>query len=229
MAGTAEHKNAQETTLHSERMNEGEIKENLDNLLNSINPEERILSWGSIQTLIPEIDEDGKLQEKLVIWAEDNDLILVDEEEWTQQESIQIIEEEIASQPFRAKKEESRKIEKEKQKDNIITSDLLAEIDVNDNVSLYLKEAGDHPLLTFEQEKELSQKIKDGNKEAFNEMCRANLRLVVSVAKKYLGRGLPFLDLIQEGNIGLLRAVEKFDPLGVINFLPVPYGGSDRP
>lgn len=80
-----------------------------------------------------------------------------------------------------------------------------------DSTRLYLKEIGRFPLLTSEEETKLAQMICAGEDSAKQCLCESNLRLVVSIAKKYTGRGLPFLDLIQEGNIGLLRAVEKFD------------------
>ena len=82
----------------------------------------------------------------------------------------------------------------------------------DDSVRLYLREIGKIPLLSQEEEQELAQKILKGDKKAKDKMVEANMRLVVSIAKRYSGRGLDFLDLIQEGNTGLLRAVEKFDP-----------------
>jgi RNA polymerase primary sigma factor len=82
----------------------------------------------------------------------------------------------------------------------------------DDSVRLYLREIGKIPLLTAEQELALAQKVKSGDKKAKDQMAEANMRLVVSIAKRYVGRGLDLLDLIQEGNTGLLRAVEKFDP-----------------
>ena len=82
----------------------------------------------------------------------------------------------------------------------------------DDSVRLYLREIGKIPLLSAEEELELALKVKDGDKRAKDKMAEANMRLVVSIAKRYSGRGLDFLDLIQEGNTGLLRAVEKFDP-----------------
>ena len=81
-----------------------------------------------------------------------------------------------------------------------------------DIVRLYLKDIGARPLLTSEEEKELAYRVKDGDADAKKEMATANLRLVVSIAKKHVGRGLELLDLIQSGNSGLLKAVEKFDP-----------------
>ena len=82
----------------------------------------------------------------------------------------------------------------------------------DDSVRLYLREIGKIPLLTPEEEADLAQRIVKGDKKAKDKMVESNMRLVVSIAKRYGGRGLDFLDLIQEGNTGLLRAVEKFDP-----------------
>ena len=76
---------------------------------------------------------------------------------------------------------------------------------------MYLREIGRIGLLTFEQELELAKQILDGDEEAKQRLAESNLRLVVSIAKKYVGRGMLFLDLIQEGNMGLIKAVEKFD------------------
>jgi RNA polymerase primary sigma factor len=82
----------------------------------------------------------------------------------------------------------------------------------DDSVRLHLREIGKIPLLTSEEELALAQKVVAGDKKAKDKMAEANMRLVVSIAKRYSGRGLDFLDLIQEGHTGLLRAVEKFDP-----------------
>lgn len=82
----------------------------------------------------------------------------------------------------------------------------------DDSVRLYLREIGKIPLLTPEEEAELAKRIVKGDKKAKDKMVESNMRLVVSIAKRYGGRGLDFLDLIQEGNTGLLRAVDKFDP-----------------
>lgn len=82
----------------------------------------------------------------------------------------------------------------------------------DDSVRLYLREIGKIPLLSAEEELALAKRVVDGDKDAKDKMAEANMRLVVSIAKRYVGRGLDLLDLIQEGNTGLLRAVEKFDP-----------------
>ena len=92
-------------------------------------------------------------------------------------------------------------------KDNTIAK----EISINDPVRMYLKEIGRISLLSLEEETALSERIANGDEEAKNILAESNLRLVVSIAKRYVGRGMLFLDLIQEGNIGLMKAVEKFD------------------
>ena len=84
-------------------------------------------------------------------------------------------------------------------------------VSVEDPVRMYLKEIGKVPLLSAEREIELAQHMEEGDEEAKKELAEANLRLVVSIAKRYVGRGMLFLDLIQEGNLGLIKAVEKFD------------------
>ena len=88
---------------------------------------------------------------------------------------------------------------------------MSAGIPVDDPVRMYLKEIGRVPLLSAEEEIELAQRIEQGDEEARHKLCEANLRLVVSIAKRYVGRGMQFLDLIQEGNLGLIKAVSKFD------------------
>lgn len=88
---------------------------------------------------------------------------------------------------------------------------LGSNVKINDPVKMYLKEIGRVDLLTHEQEIELAKRILEGDEQAKKELAAANLRLVVSIAKRYVGRGMLFLDLIQEGNMGLIKAVEKFD------------------
>ncbi|MDO5539763.1 MAG: RNA polymerase sigma factor RpoD [Eubacteriales bacterium] len=90
-------------------------------------------------------------------------------------------------------------------------ADVLEGVSTEDPVRMYLKEIGNVPLLTTDEEVELAKRVEEGDEEAKKQLIEANLRLVVSIAKKYVGRGMPFLDLIQEGNMGLMKAVDKFD------------------
>lgn len=92
-----------------------------------------------------------------------------------------------------------------------ITDTSFEGISVDDPVRMYLREIGRIPLLTYDEELELAKKILEGDEDAKQKLAESNLRLVVSIAKKYVGRGMLFLDLIQEGNMGLIKAVEKFD------------------
>ena len=114
-----------------------------------------------------------------------------------------ITEEEATSEEGGAKKEEEVIV--------LDDEDLTKDVNINDPVRMYLKEIGRISLLTPEEEMDLSVRVANGDEEARNILAESNLRLVVSIAKRYVGRGLLFLDLIQEGNIGLMKAVEKFD------------------
>lgn len=92
-----------------------------------------------------------------------------------------------------------------------IGDDITLSIMSDDPVKIYLKEIGNYPLLSMDEEVELAKRIAEGDQYATDRLTESNLRLVVSIAKKYVGRGLSFLDLIQEGNLGLIKAVDKFD------------------
>ena len=94
---------------------------------------------------------------------------------------------------------------------NYISNLIVGDVKVNDSVKIYLKEIGKVRLLSAQEEIEIAKRIAAGDEEAKQELINANLRLVISIAKRYAGRGMPFLDLIQEGNMGLIKAVEKFD------------------
>ena len=97
------------------------------------------------------------------------------------------------------------------EKDNSALYKSIGDVAVDDPVKMYLKDIGKVPLLSSEEESELAKRMLEGDEEAKQKLSEANLRLVVSIAKRYVGRGMLFLDLIQEGNLGLMKAVEKFD------------------
>ena len=106
---------------------------------------------------------------------------------------------------------ELENIEEITEEDIANTEAMVDTFSTDDPVRMYLKEIGKIPLLTPEEEMKLAMEMAEGSEEAKRRMAEANLRLVVSIAKRYVGRGLLFLDLIQEGNLGLIKAVEKFD------------------
>ena len=99
----------------------------------------------------------------------------------------------------------------EAERDKELYEQALSDISLDDPVKMYLKDIGEVPLLSADDEIDLAKRIQEGDEEAKKKLSEANLRLVVSIAKRYVGRGMLFLDLIQEGNIGLMKAVEKFD------------------
>ncbi|OAT84266.1 RNA polymerase sigma factor RpoD [Bacillus sp. MKU004] len=105
----------------------------------------------------------------------------------------------------------ANELEKEEEEFNLNDLSVPPGVKINDPVRMYLKEIGRVDLLSAEEEINLAKRIEDGDEEAKRRLAEANLRLVVSIAKRYVGRGMLFLDLIQEGNMGLIKAVEKFD------------------
>ena len=107
--------------------------------------------------------------------------------------------------------EDIKQVEEVTEKELQETEDFADQLSTDDPVRMYLKEIGKVPLLTAEEEQDLAKRMTEGDEEARKKLTEANLRLVVSIAKRYVGRGMLFLDLIQEGNLGLIRAVEKFD------------------
>lgn len=146
--------------------------------------------------------------EKLDMSDEDMDLLW----DWFSQQGIIISEEDDIEEELLEEDTDDDFIADMKKKyalDDVMVSD--TQVQLNDPVKMYLKEIGRVPLLKPEDEPAIAKRIEEGDEEAKNLLISANLRLVVSIAKKYVGRGMQFLDLIQEGNMGLVKAVEKFD------------------
>lgn len=126
----------------------------------------------------------------------DLDIVSDDDDEDIDLDELRSFEEELS-------KEDKLEAIREKGKNKVVITD--------DPVRMYLKEIGRIPLLTYEEEVELAKRIEAGDQRAKDQLAEANLRLVVSIAKRYVGRGMQFLDLIQEGNMGLIKAVDKFE------------------
>ena len=175
-----------------------QMNEKLRALLEKAKREKKIASKDLIDTL--EATDADEKQTELIYEALDEAGVEIDVSDVV--ELLSKPEEMLPSE------EDLELIEEEK---IIDTEDLSENMSLNDPVRMYLKEIGKIPLLTLEEEHKLAVRMAEGDEEAQKKMTEANLRLVVSIAKRYVGRGLPFLDLIQEGNLGLIKAVGKFD------------------
>lgn len=154
-----------------------------------------------------EIVEDDKQRSSIEEFEEDDDLIDDDDEDIVDDLDEDDIEKELEV----SKKEEKTQKELRAEQRKNESLHMVKGVAVDDPVKMYLKEIGKIPLLTADEEVELAKRMEAGDVYAKKRLAETNLRLVVSIAKRYVGRGMNFLDLIQEGNLGLMKAVEKFD------------------
>lgn len=154
-----------------------------------------------------EIVEDDKQRNSIEEFEEDDDLIDDDDEDIVDDLDEDDIEKELEV----SKKEEKTQKELRAEQRKNESLHMVKGVAVDDPVKMYLKEIGKIPLLTADEEVELAKRMEAGDVYAKKRLAETNLRLVVSIAKRYVGRGMNFLDLIQEGNLGLMKAVEKFD------------------
>ncbi len=157
-----------------------------------------------------ELDDDSL--ESLMNYFRDNGVIVTDEdsEDDINLDELDDSNIDLNENPDDDDYEDEEGLEEEIDLDKLEAT-LGGEVKINDSVKIYLKEIGKYPLLKPEEEPILAKKIEEGDEEAKQKLINANLRLVVNIAKHYVGRGMLFLDLIQEGNLGLMKAVEKFD------------------
>ena len=162
------------------------------------------IEQGEIQDAISFLDLEDSDVEDLINYFKNNHINVISDNDEEDLEELEFNEEEVVMDMD----DEDVPDEKELQD---ISKLVIGDVKVNDSVKLYLKEIGKVPLLNAQQEIDLAQRIIAGDEDAKQELINANLRLVISIAKRYAGRGMPFLDLIQEGNMGLIKAVEKFD------------------
>ena len=162
------------------------------------------IEQAEIQDAISFLDLEDKDVEELINYFKSNNINVISDEDEEGIEELEFDEDDVAMDMD----DEDVPDEKELQD---ISKLVIGDVKVNDSVKIYLKEIGKVPLLNAQQEIELAQRIIAGDEDAKQELINANLRLVISIAKRYAGRGMPFLDLIQEGNMGLIKAVEKFD------------------
>ena len=173
------------------------LEEKLHELLDLAKKNKGIIESDIVNSLITELNLDNSQSDKIYDKLEANNIVVLNsigDEEEPGDEDLSKVEEDTD--------------DKEDDKKPVYSPSLSGS---EDPVHLYLKEIGNYPLLTLEEEVSLSKRIENGDEKAKNILAESNLRLVVSIAKKYVGRGLSFLDLIQEGNLGLIKAVEKFD------------------
>ena len=177
------------------------FEEGLNKLVEEAKNNKNVIEYDNIPSYFNDIQLTDEIYDKILdeLDARKIDILKITDED----EDIVPIEElaEIEENAMEADELDLEKLEME----------VLDGINLEDPVRMYLKEIGKVPLLSSDEEIELAKRMEDGDELARARLAEANLRLVVSIAKKYLGRGLLFLDLIQEGNLGLIKAVEKFD------------------
>ena len=175
------------------KMNEKEFKNKLNSLIKEYKKAGKVQYDELNKQFAEPMNLNADQMDKIIEHVEDAGISVVDENGEPSKASLKAADHTAEE----AKKETS--------------SSLSSGVKVNDPVRMYLKEIGRVPLLSADEEKELALKIEQGDEEAKQHLAEANLRLVVSIAKRYVGRGMSLLDLIQEGNMGLMKAVEKFD------------------
>ena len=168
--------------------------ESLNKLVEMGKKKDGKINFSDINEQFKDIDLDGDKTEKILDYLEQNGIIAILPDTDTDEDIILDVDDEPTEEKL----------------ENIEFS-VPDGVSIEDPVRMYLKEIGKVPLLSADEEVELAKKMETGNLDARKRLAEANLRLVVSIAKRYVGRGMLFLDLIQEGNLGLIKAVEKFD------------------
>jgi RNA polymerase primary sigma factor len=181
------------TKKKEKKLSEEQVKKNIDKLI-KLGKKQGYITYADIDNAFPPDYKgfDAQMMEKTYEELEKNKIRIVEKDEEEEEDTEDTEEEEI---------------------DSLLSSspEMYDNISLKDPIKMYLKEIGKISLLTPSKERELARRVQKGDNKARRELIKANLRLVVSIAKRYIGRGLSFLDLIQEGNIGLIKAVEKFD------------------
>ncbi|QFY04746.1 RNA polymerase sigma factor RpoD [Lactobacillus amylolyticus] len=181
----------EEAFLVAEQTNKLPLDKMVKKVVKDVKKSKEIIEQDFTDRLIEPYNLQGKAVDQLVQEFEDNGISIVDKN----------------GDPSKLALKKQKDIEKKELEDMSAPSSVR----MNDPVRMYLKEIGRVPLLNADKEIALAKRIENGDEEAKQELAEANLRLVVSIAKRYVGRGMSFLDLIQEGNMGLMKAVDKFD------------------
>ncbi len=181
--------------------------EKLNELVKLGHKKKNVIDNNDIQDMFSEIELSEDNYEKIYETLEQNNIDLLqitEEDNLLPDDDLLLADVDVDDEDFNPSEEEEVDVEN-------IDLTVLEGVSVEDPVRMYLKEIGKVSLLTGEEEIELAKRMEEGDEEAKKRLAEANLRLVVSIAKRYVGRGMLFLDLIQEGNLGLIKAVEKFD------------------
>ena len=191
-----------DSKLFTQTKDEAALQKLIDRALARKEPS---VTYAEISEAFDKMELDEKQMEKIYEEIIKNQIEILEEKEPDESDIMELEEEGEDVDP------EAAAAEAAGAKEIDLESALSKSISVEDPVRMYLKEIGKVPLLTAEEEVELAKRMEAGDEYAKQKLCEANLRLVVSIAKKYMGRGMLFLDLIQEGNLGLIKAVDKFD------------------
>lgn len=190
------------------KQDNSKILEKAKTLVEEASKKDNTLEYAEILTAFKEMKISDKQMDAVVKYLEEHDIYVVKISENTVGDGMDDLDEPDDDEMLRMDEEDS---DEETEDLEHIDLSVPEGVSIEDPVRMYLKEIGKVPLLTAEEEIDLAQRMEQGDEVAKKKLAEANLRLVVSIAKRYVGRGMLFLDLIQEGNLGLLKAVEKFD------------------
>ena len=194
-------------------MEREELEKIIEELMNKAKGNKNSIDMGEVQSAVKDLSFTDEKMESFLFLLENKGLEvtpIVDEDALKKLETGD--EKEDAEDELLGLEDDDFSKEEEGEEIDLDAVDLLEGIGTEDPVRMYLKEIGTVPLLTAEEEYSLAMKKQEGDEYAKQRLIEANLRLVVSIAKRYTGRGMSFLDLVQEGNLGLIKGVEKFDP-----------------
>lgn len=184
--------------------NMARFHEKLKELLEYAKKKKNVLEYEEINDFFTDLDLDAEHVERIYEFLESNNVDVLRAPELEEAEEVDDVDVDVDEEDLALIESEDEDLTK-------IDLSVPEGVGIEDPVRMYLKEIGKVPLLSADEEIGLAQKMEVGDREAKKRLAEANLRLVVSIAKRYVGRGMQFLDLIQEGNLGLIKAVEKFD------------------
>ena len=194
-------------------MEREDLEKVIEKLMEKAKGNKNSIDMGEVQEAVKDLDLTEEQMESFLLLLENKGVEvtpIVDEDTLKKMENEE--DKVDGDDPLLDMEEEDFSKEEEGEEIDLDAVDLLEGIGTEDPVRMYLKEIGTVPLLTAEEEYALAMKKQEGDEYAKQRLIEANLRLVVSIAKRYTGRGMSFLDLVQEGNLGLIKGVEKFDP-----------------